>query len=256
MNATRNEWIFRRRSAWNTGFGVGLLTIVLSGCGAGMSAPLPPMISSVTPSTQQSVGPNANPGHPQLSFVAGNHLFTIKSDVAGSTQPVYFNVELFVDSDNRFQLLNVHRLGGTRFATPQDGSEPTPAVRERICRENSEAYQENCDVDLDQLTRTGVVIERLLGREGVVLKAKPGFSAADGGELTLTYMDRGDVHNHAENDTHADYGLQLLHRNSRWLMYGPQGTQKAPFTFMKLNSRFASLFAIGIESIELGDSEQ
>jgi hypothetical protein len=264
MNATHYLGNFSKmRSVVLSFVWVGIGLTGMTGCGSGVDSqngfqtlgqPSQQRDSGATAGTAQPNG-NASTANPELSVTAITHLTTIESDVAGrATLPVYFNVELLVDAGNRFQLLNVHRQGTTRPALPSNGS-ATASDRARICDDNSKASQENCDVDLQQLAQTGVVVERFLGRAGVVLKAESGFSASEGGILDLNYIQQANL-NDSSKDQMASYSIRLEHQNGQWLMLSGASPDKGPFTLMKLASNFSGLFATGVKTIQVGTSDQ
>jgi hypothetical protein len=261
MNATRYLRKLKMRSGAFTLLAMGIVLAGTSGCGSGLNSRGNPMTLGQLPPAQRDTGgadgasQSNTSASPELSVTAITHLTTIESDVAGrATLPIYFNVELMVDAGNRFQLLNVHRQGTTRPALPSSGA-ATAADRARICDDNSKATQENCDVDLQQLTQTGVVVERFLGRPGVILQAESGFSAADGGKLTVHYIQQANLQDSAQDEM-ASYAIQVTHQNGQWLMISGANPDKGPFTVMKLASNFAGLFATGVKTVQVGTSDQ
>jgi hypothetical protein len=260
MNAAHYFKNLKMRSVVQSLIWVGIGLMGMTGCGSGVDAQNG-FVTLGQPTQQRDSAASSGPtqpngsSNPEFSVTAITHLTTIESDVAGrATLPVYFNIELLVDNNNRFQLLNVHRQGTTRPALPSNGA-ATAADRARICDDNSKASQENCDVDLAQLTQAGVVIERFLGRAGVVIRAESGFSASDGGKLTLHYIQQANLNNSTQ-DQMATYAIELEHQNGQWLMLSGASPNKGPFTLMKLSSAFSGLFATGVKSIQVGTSDQ
>lgn len=256
MNAAHYHKSLNVRSVLTSLIWAGIGSMVLSGCGSGVDTRIP-VAGSASPSLQSESGAAGSvPRGSRTNFevTAITHLMTIESDVAGrATLPVLFNVELLVDSNNSVQMLNVHRQGTTRPALPSSGMVHA-SDRAQICAENSAASQENCDVDLPQLMRDGVVVERFLGRAGVILRAENGFSATTGGRLTLHYIQRANL-NESAQDVMADFPIELEHVNSQWLAVAGNYPDRGAFTLMKLASNFSGLFATGVKSIQVGTSD-
>ena len=258
MNTTHGKRISNMRLVLVSLIGVGFSFFLFSGCSAKIDSQVPPADAG-SPSLQRDNGvtnagvPNTRAQNTDVTVTAITHLMTIESDVAGrTTLPVYFNVELKVDSNNTFQLMNIHRQGTTRPSLPTSGS-ATSEARARICAENSAVSQENCDVDLVQFVETGVVVERLLGRSGAILRAEPGFSATAGGRLNLHFIHRANLTD-STRDEMADYPIILDHKSGQWLLSAAGDPNKATFSLMKLESSFSGLFATGVQSIQVGTS--
>lgn len=260
MNAPHYQCNSKMRSVLFSLIWAGFVSVGTTGCGSNMDTHSSYVTLGQHPALQ---GGGASPGvagpsgplSPELTVTAITHLMTIESDVAGrATLPIYFNVELLVDANNSFELLNVHRQGTTRPALPSTGA-ASASERARICAENSQASQENCDADLRQLVHEGIVIERFLGRAGVVLRAEEGFSPTDGGRLVVRYTQKANLSDSTQ-DTMAEYKIRLQHLNGQWLLISELNPDKGPFTLMKMASDFSGLFATGVKSIQVGTSDQ
>jgi hypothetical protein len=183
------------------------------------------------------------------------HILSIQSDATGPGNLRVFDVELRAGKNNELLFVNFHLRGLIERDLPEGGGYGTAADREALCDKNSKGRKENCTTDLEQLKSSGIVIERLIERPGMTLKAESDFSATQGGNLVLNYIRSATDFTNPKLDVVAEFRLRLEPAQYGWIILSPLHPDVGVVGAPQLNSAFSNFFAVGFESIQVGTDE-
>lgn len=157
--------------------------------------------------------------------------------------------------NNELMFMNFHLRGLRHSELPEGGGYGTRMDREKICEENSKSGKPNCTADLEQLKSSGIVIERLVERPGMVLKAESDFSPIQGGNLVLNYIQNAADITDPKLDVMADFRFRLEPAQYGWILLSPLHADLGVVGALKINSAFSQFFAVGFESLQVGTDE-